>query len=123
MKVGDYVRTTKGIIKVAKIENDIIKDTKCYMHYGDFIKSSPNIIDLIKNEDLLKIIYPIGKNKDLFQEEITQVIENEDNKLYIKLYTEKYVFLEDFSKYDIEIKSIVTKEQFEQMEYRIGDDE
>ena len=85
------------------------------------VKSSPNIIDLIAKDDLLKIIYPVGREKDLFQEEVTQVIENEDNKLYIKLYTERYVFLEDLSRYDIKIKTIVTKEQFKEMEYKINE--
>lgn len=85
------------------------------------VKSSQNIIDLIAKDDLLKIIYPVGREKDLFQEEVTQVIENEDNKLYIKLYTERYVFLEDLSRYDIKIKTIVTKEQFKEMEYKINE--
>jgi len=124
--IGDYVRTDKGEIgKVSSVmkENlgfgDIeVCNTEPYV-YGTIIKSRPNIIDLIAKNDLLKIIYPIGREKDLFQEEITQVIENEDNKLYIKLYTEQYVFLEDLSRYDIKIKSVLTKEMFEQMEYKV----
>lgn len=125
MKVGDYVRihTLSGQGGIAKLEkiNDICITDNGAVDKNNIVKSNQNIIDLIAKDDLLKIIYPVGREKDLFQEEVTQVIENEDNKLYIKLYTERYVFLEDLSRYDIKIKTIVTKEQFKEMEYKINE--
>ena len=116
LKVGDYVRTKYGYIaKIEKIKDDYIYcDNTLYEEYGDsfnfiinneenlkrFIcKSSPNIIDLIQVGD-----YVNG----------APVLHKENGELVCGLllrYKEE------------NIKSIVTKEQFEQMEYRIGDDE
>lgn len=133
MKVGDYVRIDGYISKIEHLKTS--SSGKTYAQWKQpngmlasaniiiIDEFSQNIIDLIVKDDLLKIIYPIGREKDLFQEEVTQVIENEDNKLYIKLYTERYVLLENLSRYDIKIKSIVTKEQFEKMQYIVGSDE
>lgn len=132
MKVGDYVRIDGYISKIEHLKTS--SSGKTYAQWKQpngmlasaniiiIDEFSQNIIDLIVKDDLLKIIYPIGREKDLFQEEVTQVIENEDNKLYIKLYTERYVLLENLSRYDIKIKSIVTKEQFENMQYIVESD-
>lgn len=110
LNVGDYVRTQNhngfagGIAKILKIEHDekLKKDwltlDKALDHISflemssNVIKSSPNIIDLIrKNED-----YVNGKLLD----------EGE------------YEF---YKTYPVYIKSVVTKEQFEQMEYKVED--
>ena len=104
MKVGDYVRTTSGIERLKK-ENDngwffeknmIIKPDNIEKY---IIKSSPNIIDLIEVGDYVngeKVINIIKKHKylEVSDEEIT--IDEKD------------------------IKSIVTKEQFESMKYKVN---
>jgi len=64
----------------------------------DIIKSSPNIIDLIEVGD-----YVNG-------EKVTSI---QDNWLGFGNY--------DYYRQEYEIKSIVTKEQFESMEYKVGD--
>lgn len=121
MKVGDYVRNKYGIAKVIDIENnngiDILVFDKpiCFLVNKETgkvkddrllnrlaiidgvdvskIKSSPNIIDLIEVGDY------VNGNK------VTDI----NGIIYVK----DVGFLEE-----IEIKSIVTKEQFEAMEYK-----
>lgn len=97
MKIGDYVRTDKGTIDKLTRENIMIYEV-ALMGLGEKpIKSSSNIIDLIEVGD------------------------------YVNGYevTSKDQFL-GFGNYDWymtnnEIKSIVTKEQFNSMEYKIGE--
>lgn len=117
MKVGDYVRYIdifNNTIKIRKI-NEIIPPDKLIekdVYYfnikecslkEDIIKSSPNIIDLIEVGD-----YVNGCKVDDIRP--THLYCNEDDD-------------EDFCKiiFQENIKSIVTKEQFESMEYKIGE--
>ena len=116
MKVGEYVRTRWGCI--AKFEgineefyefDNIIMDESSAVREELFVdiveKSSPNIIDLIEVGDYVNgsYIYSIvEENKNTGQPRV--------------LFTE-----EDGVLGSGEIKSIVTKEQFERMEYRIGE--
>ena len=118
MKVGDYVRTKMGVIhKITDLkpfyENDkLIEDRQeVYIDnkhsgyvYWQFIqliiKSSPNIIDLIEVGD-----YVNG----------SKVLSKEIQLIWLfdyKIYDTKYITNED-------IKSIVTKEQFEAMKYEV----
>ena len=122
MNVGNYVRTKNKqfqpsqIAKIKNIEKDMVyKGQKCLnldhnllnnyeflIYEEDVIKSSPNIIDLIEVGDYVNGSYVEGfieKNK--FQ-----------NKLII---TEAGMIDNN------DIKSIVTKEQFESMEYKVGE--
>ena len=112
MKVGDYVRTKYGIKQIYEIDNnktvwkykfklkkqdgDGCIDLGCFSD-SDVIKSSPNIIDLIEVGD-----YVNG----------CPVLHKENSELvcgFLLRYKEK------------DIKAVVTKEQFSQMEYRIGE--
>ena len=128
MKVGDYVRTDTGIIEKLegiyeqnKTNKTIIKLNKMgggrYAYVldinsksaeefdkdfsrGNIIKSSPNIIDLIEVGD-----YVNGEKVDSKDEE----------NVYV---------LGDFGYYAISkksIKSVLTKEQFENCMYKIGE--
>ena len=118
MKVGEYVRTDDGLIGKVVSEpyeykdsivcdidfgnNDIYNE---YEMYQSIIKSSPNIIDLIEVGD-----YVNG-------ERVTP--------LMIRMRDEQGVFgLPDSCEIyidEIKVKSIVTSEQFSQVEYRIGE--
>ena len=100
MQVGDYVRTKNGEIfkKPLYSTSDII------------VKSSPNIIDLIEVGD-----YVNGKrinfiHKDIYDGEEWVADKGLENE------TTSQILLEE------DIKSIVTKEQFENMEYKLGVD-
>ena len=115
MKVGEYVRTKYGIKQIYEIDNnktvwkykfklkkqdgDGCIDLGCFSD-SDVIKSSPNIIDLIEVGDYVngeRVINIIKKHKYLEVSDEEVVIDEKD------------------------INSIVTKEQFSQMEYRIGE--
>ena len=107
MKVGDYVRTENyGIKKILDIgeyvgmKQYLINEKGNYVIDNSIIKSSSNIIDLIEVGD-----YVNGER--------------------IQFITNKKQLLTDgdydlLKKYE-DIKSIVTREQFSQMEYRIGE--
>lgn len=139
MKVGDYVRNKYGIAKVIDIENnngiDILVFDKpiCFLvnkETGEIkddrllnrlaiidgvdvnkIKSSPNIIDLIEVGDyvdgcpVLYINYDLDKDEDIVESiTISNPFQETKDILYEK-----------------DIKSIVTKECFESMEYKVGE--
>lgn len=131
MKVGDYVRTKYGIAKyigdkatrvtIYKVINkDIVYDNvdgwENILLDKEIIKSSPNIIDLIEEHDILKI----EEQKGVYT--ICEVEEFRDPYVNYKFLG---VRLENQSRarklYELNIKSIVTHEQFSQMEYRIGE--
>lgn len=115
MKVGDYVRTRWGCI--AKFEgihesfyefDNIIMDESSAVREELFVdileKSSPNIIDLIEVGDYVND-YLITKKYMFGNLGLTHwVLETPTGSLVER-----------------QIVSIVTKEQFESMEYRIGE--
>ena len=117
MKIGDYVRTKSGeITKITKVSinevlNEVNTENEVYteywkrkancLHIGTDWKTSPNIIDLIEVGDyvnghrVIDFILENGKRKGIIVDA-------------------------DIWGFDIdEIKSIVTKEQFESMEYKL----
>lgn len=129
MNVGDFVRTKDGAlgkiidkykindyykIKV-DIRNGWIEKHREDLFKKHIIKSSPQIIDLIEKDDLLKIEYRLLPNAT--QTEIVQVIENKDKKLFVHLWKGDY-FIEDIVKIGM-IKQILTHEQFESIAYRV----
>lgn len=130
IKVGEYVRYKSGVLrKVSRIipiyENDKLLKDKYYIEFdgkGDigtyrseqvkeFItKHSPNIKKLIEYGDYIngeKVVNVSGYDKDGNDKDELGIIDVDDDYAY-------GVFLED-----ITIKSIVTHEQFAQMEYKV----
>ena len=120
MKVGDYVRTKYGVIaRITDIIEDLSIDCDIDVYYENdlrdkmpmmeipynlkdeyIVKSSPNIIDLIEIGDYVNGCMVINKKDDTIQ--IIQLIIPFDLK-------------------EKDIKSIVTKEQFEAMQYKVGE--
>lgn len=118
MKVGDYVRTPLGITKyIGKYDNyeglyefDKLDEELWTGDIADVVysceidnivlKSSPNIIDLIEVGDYV--------NGEFVEEIKNNVIYNNYN-----CFGAPYTRIEEE-----DIKSIVTKEQFEAMEYK-----
>lgn len=110
MKVGDYVRTKDGVIlKTYNFEDITIEDNIyigrvvydkdcCFVYESEIIKSSPEVINLLEIGDYVNGL-PIIK---IEKNEIVTTL------LFLKIKNE-------------DIKSIVTKEQFSQMKYRIGE--
>ena len=134
MNVGEYVRTKTGIHKVFKInENATVWKYYCdkkptgewdssyeYIKIkdDDIIKSSPNIIDLIQEGDILKVndfkdvytIYEVEMFRNPYTNEKYLGIRNDIGKKPKRLYEIPLVNL-----------SIITKEQYESMEYKVGE--
>ena len=117
IKVGEYVRTKKGSIGKFKFtgaddtDNIIVYFKNQYgttcVDETEIVKHSFNIIDLIEvgdyvnGEKITRIIPP-----DICGDE---VLEN------------ARIFTETKEIYESDIKSIVTKEQFESIKYKVGD--
>ena len=130
MKVGDYVRTECGIAKIKSFETKnkeiinldkdiMICNMDCYRNtctIKQIIKSSPNIIDLIEVGDYVNgmLVTNIWIDKE------TGNIEFEFNNHESYLYPKSWNYESRITKY--KIKSIVTKEQFVKMEYKVGDE-
>ena len=118
MNIGDYVRTKKGIIGKINfiresldetLEIDIDNSMETILK-KDIIKSSPNIIDLLEVGDII-----ICDNKKYAINYEFEVDYNNDYKDY-EITIDDYITL--FLKDGL---SIVTKEQFESMKYKIGE--
>lgn len=119
MQVGDYVRTKNGIIlKIKDIEDIYTTDNEyigmaIYDNEGHFvndveiIKSDPKLIKLVQVGD-----YVNGK----------YILNITDKGKYKRL---EYYCTDNWELMGIifekDIKSIVTKEQFENMEYKVGE--
>ena len=103
MKVGDYVRTKFG--EIGKLENigeyniniKIGKHIQVIAKTEDY-KSSPNIIDLIEVGDYVNGYLVVG------------IVDS-------KIITNSLILT--FSEENI--KTVITKEQFSQMEYKVGE--
>lgn len=120
IEVGDYVRTKYGIAKVEKVEPDKPHKTIWYtvdkpqyycflVREQEVIKSSKNIIDLIEEGDYVNekkvkntFIDPFTKKRRLGIEGIEVNWQGDRSSMYIE---------------SRDIKSIVTKEQYKQIEY------
>lgn len=142
MKIGDYVRTKDGLIrkiveidKLIYIDKDYISDEPEYHNFlteEDVIKTSPNIIDLIEVGDYVNGL-PV--------ERIEGTLDDKNDirvwfgvatygKTALNQINHRYVVKDDFEDdYSLrfrcikpdDIKSIATKEQFSQMEYKVGE--
>ena len=126
IKVGDYVKTKYGISKVVEDEDIVLNDNgnrtiyvdkngiprenifAYYVWSDDIIKSSSNIIDLIEVGDYVncKKVTKINLNRQ------------SDKRKRILCEDQHFDCLDEMYANE-DIKSIVTKEQFESMEYKI----
>lgn len=125
MRTGDYVRTKqKGLQppQIAKIksmkrdagynnqyyielDHNLLPDYECYIYEEDIYKTSPRIIDLIQIGDY-----------------VNGGIVKEIKKHFIRMNGTKELLFQFIDKDKPEyIKSIVTKEMFTNMEYKVGE--
>lgn len=117
LKPNMYVRTNDGFISNVNNINDKNIYNNNFLKLGIIKKSSYDIIDLIEEGD-----YVNGK--------IVISIYEQDNKYY--QYGKEFITHDKMIMYgdmasvckleNLQIKSIVTKEQFSSIEYRLGDD-
>jgi len=124
MKVGNYVRTKRGLI--AKIVNINTFREPC-MKYGidldDIWFIGDDDIKLVKDKpiDLIEVGDLVTLTSKYCENEVYRVIhtfkDNNDTIIELDCFQDGTMFI---SKSE-DIKSIVTKEQFESMEYKVGD--
>ena len=115
IEVGEYVRTKNGEIGKVLIfygKDDCYKKMNNYsvdyidgaVYEEDIIKHSKNIIDLIEVGDFVNGNKVVGKDKTSI------VLLTDEGQTFLRsIFEEKY------------IKSIVTKEQFKDIEYKLED--
>ena len=110
LEVNMYVRTKKGKIYKFETNNSMAKNgAKKYM-----VNCSHNIIDLIEVGDYVNGSRVMKVNCKL--EYIDDDSDTGVNEVYDGIETEKtWIYFEH------EINSIVTREQFSQMEYKVGE--
>lgn len=122
IEVGEHIRTNEGVIgKIKRIEFDKIDKSlkwyvfdrkrqnmdivdEVYINKPYITKHSKNIIDLIEVGDILEIWFPI---KHIIR------------KIFVDEYFKDSLVLEGIVKERIILKSILTKEQFEQNCYKL----
>lgn len=121
IKIGEYVRTNYGRIgRIIEITNDYIftdKDTNCiaFKNCNHFFKDtfdkvvkkhSFNIIDLIEAGDYVngkEVIMDLKKSKEWYKSK------------------DDFITCKDYTFEEKEIKGVVTKQQFKEMEYRVDE--
>lgn len=121
LKVGDYVRTKKGIIgKIITIGDKIItigmgyvgikfNDDACFVEKEDIITASDNILDLLAPMDLMYIDVSPDDCGGIVVPRIAETL-NELEKLKERIMLGECI-----------LKGIVTKELLEQNTYRVGE--
>ena len=111
LKLNMYVRTEHGIYKINGYINNNYTQKFTYidnlgvsnfLDKNQVIKASRNIIELIEVEDIITTNNLCG--------EVTHI---EGDKIYTTCYDGEYC-------YDYQIQSILTREQFESMSYKVG---
>lgn len=139
MKVGEFVRTNCGIAKIKSFElknKEIINLDKdimiCNMDIyrncctkSGVIKSSPNILELLEEHDFITIEY-YSLRYDERVERIFEVDYKDEEFTTLKnAYCDFRLKNNEFNDSDkaLEpiVKSVITREQIENVEYRIGE--
>lgn len=129
LEVGIYIRTKDGIIDKVIIDynghcaspNCECKHISCAKNYYDedeIKKASNNIIDLIEVGDYVNDYYvsKIWKSGEITHYVDEKPIQRKEKQITIQAPSYGGII----HLHNEDIKSIVTKEQFENMEYRIG---
>ena len=134
LEIGQFVRTKDGIIaKVDYIDdNTIFFDKDLYRTYSDginflekdnlerIVKVSYSIIDILEVGDYLNG-FKVSKIERYDTNTIIKIGNSTFNVLEgEKIYTPSYDNNNGYEKIE-KLKSIVTKEQMEQMEYKVGE--
>lgn len=135
IKVGEYIRNNEGYIgKIIKIEKNTKRDCDTYYvcdscmasgFYEQIKKCSKNIIELLEDNDIVTLEYYVAK----YRIRITRIFEiSKVLKLNcIKFNNVHCDFLYNVEEnkwingrgYNVKIKKILTKEQFEQNLYKV----
>lgn len=120
LEVGQFVRTKDGIIDKVIIDynghcaspNCECKHISCAKNYYDedkIVKASYNIIDLIKPKDII-----LGRDGKIYQ--CWKIYKD-----YVFTYSKTKQEKTTITLVDYQIDKVLTKEQFEQMAYKVGE--
>lgn len=110
---NDFRTIALGIGKVVRINQDTIYvkmnfETPIAFKIDNIVKHSKNIIDLIEIKDIIK-----------FKNKLPNSLENEEMIIHIFDKDTLNEVKEAIQKQEIKLLSIVTKEQFKSVEYRL----
>lgn len=145
LKEGMYIRYiptlgeyTQKISKITKTKNCLLdmaytldneEETVFSSHFDEILKASFNIIDLIEEKDFCEIEFYSERYKERVKRifEVGYVVRGEQSHIsFENAHCQLDIINGEWSKHDKclnpEIKIIVTKEQFESMSYKVGDD-
>ena len=123
IQVEEYIRTYDGIIGKILEDEDIGENGVCidttflddyadetnFVKYKDIKSHSFNIIDLIEMGDILK--YRLNNFSSIDVSEVIRITEGRTLK--------EYLSVKGYSLNQIEILSLITKEQFKNIEYEV----
>ena len=116
IEVGEYVRNKQGYIgKIYKkfpSGMEIAIDYRASHIFNDIVKHSKNIIDLIEVGDYVNGMLVI---------EVINITQDDKTYKVVLVNRDKKCILQPLRIYEKTIKSIVTKEKFASMEYRLED--
>ena len=134
IQVGDWIRTLQGTIaKIEDTEFDIKYNLQGQTLYENWIegnryyeiitKHSPNIVDIIEDEDIVILEYYVSN----YRKRIQRIFEIEISGNDIIFLNHRASFLYDKEKQKFfdgkglnpKIKAIVTKEQFNSVMYKV----
>ena len=117
LKIGEYVRTKRGIAKVLEVKtvqpkmygkHDVAylidKCPRMYIAETEFIKHSKDITDLIEVGDVIEVHFPVR---------------NIIRKIYADEYFEDSMILNGIINGNVILKTILTKEQYMQNCYTV----
>ena len=120
LKEGMYVRTKYGITQYREYETDkgqllcMPLTNGTFANIEDVLKASNNIIDLIEVEDYVNGERVIALRKDIPERDIH--MNSKDNFIFVDYdLANNWYYGIDTDK----IKTVVTKEQFENMAYEV----
>lgn len=116
IKVGEYIKTIAGYIgKIINFSDGMytakMKDAIIDLYIDDIKNHKENIIDLIEEGDYVNGY--LVKDIDYAFDDV--VVNNKNARIVPYIDCNKNNYIDD-------IKSIVTKEQFNQMKYIVGDE-
>lgn len=120
IKVGEYVRTKKG--KIAKVktiysEEDRIKMKNFSVKKETLINGTIKISDVIKHSFNIIDLIEVGDYVNGYKITSIACINGDNTIVYAE--DKKGYFIAQFR--SVQIKSIVTREKFESIEYKVGD--
>lgn len=106
IQVGEYVRFENGAISkiTGKFQEHYILDYESILFKGNPVKHSPNIIDLIEIGDYVNSC------------EVIDIAEAPERAVYLNNMIQKGALIPYTNE---KIKTIVTKEQFKGVEYKV----